>query len=652
MKESMWKQRAKGRSATAIGVAVLVVGGCGQDQAGSSEFPPLTPAGNLAACRDSAGSDEICISGGEFVMGHTPAPSDEISCGDSGCRYVTGADGYVTATPAHLVQLSPFFIDRFPVTNAAYRACMQRGQCPLDASTAPPLGGAVFGLEAEYHVTDPALDGFPVATLWNSGAAAMYCHSVGKRLPTEAEWERAARGPAAFDYPWGNDPPSCARVPCGTAGDPALWPTPAGTNASPFRWHYPVGGNPADESPEGVREMVTGVPEFVSGFNASYAEMLGPVADPAGTEQSGSDSIGRGSVDSFSSSVAYRGWSYPRPAWWREQPLFAGMRCARSDGPTVAGRDPTADVASCQPPDCFAGPQVGARALAVAGDDIVWLDTQYENTGPVGGQLMRASASASAPVPAMFAALETDYSTSIATDGASVYVGAARDTSTITKVDIQTGAATALPDAGCGMASEPGAVYLGGATLRRITGTATDVVATLGAGEFGCVVGVNATSLFYCWTDGQGSSPALRRIPKVGGTPEPLLDDCPSRVAFDDEAVYWEIPTLQRQIMRQPFGGAAVQLATSPVSVRAIAAAGGTVYWAEDTGQPAGGTIKRLSPADAQPVVLATGQRGPRAFALTGTHVYWANMGTAAWLGSSGFISWFVGDGSIRRLPR
>jgi hypothetical protein len=100
-------------------------------------------------------------------------------------------------------------------------------------------------------------------------------------------------------------------------------------------------------------------------------------------------------------------------------------------------------------------------------------------------------------------------------------------------------------------------------------------------------------------------------------------------------------------------GGDPTLLAVPSAPVAALAAIAGSVYWAEDSGERAGGgTIERLAAGDAQPVVLATAQRGPRAFAFSATHVYWADFGTAAWDGDTGGAAWRLGDGSVRRLPR
>src|SRR5262249_4105311 len=94
--------------------------------------------------------------------------------------------------PVHRVNLGAFLLDSHDVTNAEYGAFV-----------------AKTGAEATYHWggrTPPSgKERLPVYNVnWND--AVRYCEALGKRLPTEAEWERAARGGAAdLDYPWGND---------------------------------------------------------------------------------------------------------------------------------------------------------------------------------------------------------------------------------------------------------------------------------------------------------------------------------------------------------------------------------------------------------------------------------------------------------------
>ncbi|MBI5477980.1 MAG: SUMF1/EgtB/PvdO family nonheme iron enzyme [Deltaproteobacteria bacterium] len=81
-------------------------------------------------------------------------------------------------TPAHAVTLSPFFIDRYAVTNEQYLACFNAGVCPDETHG----GGGDF--YEQYHLADPRLAKYPMSTLASHEAAEAYCTWMGRRLPT------------------------------------------------------------------------------------------------------------------------------------------------------------------------------------------------------------------------------------------------------------------------------------------------------------------------------------------------------------------------------------------------------------------------------------------------------------------------------------
>ena len=135
-------------------------------------------------CNGQPSSDEVCIMGGSFLMGH-PTISDRP--GDS------------PFAPVHEVTLSPFFIDIDPISNGQYKACFDAGACPDEPPCPDPC---IVPFQAAYSIHDPALADYPMATATVDGAEA-YCLFAGKRLPTEAEWERAARGSAELRLPVG-----------------------------------------------------------------------------------------------------------------------------------------------------------------------------------------------------------------------------------------------------------------------------------------------------------------------------------------------------------------------------------------------------------------------------------------------------------------
>lgn len=101
--------------------------------------------------------------------------------------------------PAHTVSLDAFWIDQLEVTNAMYLLCMQAGTCT-------PLNDWASDRRNSYFNNEEFKDYPVVHVTW--GQANVYCAWTNRRLPTEAEWERAARGDDFRNYPWGDEPPS------------------------------------------------------------------------------------------------------------------------------------------------------------------------------------------------------------------------------------------------------------------------------------------------------------------------------------------------------------------------------------------------------------------------------------------------------------
>jgi formylglycine-generating enzyme required for sulfatase activity len=127
-----------------------------------------------------AESGMVKVPAGDFTMGKT----------DTGKDY----------SPEHKVTLKEFLIDKAEVTVAQYQACVDCAACAKPLRT-----GSHTGREPYYGNTKYA--GYPVIFVSHKDAKK-YCEGIGKRLPTEAEWEKAARGTQKNTYPWGNTDPS------------------------------------------------------------------------------------------------------------------------------------------------------------------------------------------------------------------------------------------------------------------------------------------------------------------------------------------------------------------------------------------------------------------------------------------------------------
>ena len=153
-----------------------------------------------------------CISGCPGTPRTSPAWSEEL-CIPAG-PFIRGQVGVRYAEPVAEVTLSAYWIDRYPVTNRRFRACMDAGVC----SNRSDLG--------RNSLADPDRDDYPVQGVsWEQ--ARDFCEWDGRRLPTEAELEKAARGPAprAQQYLWDGDAYRCDLLPirsCGYVPDERL----------------------------------------------------------------------------------------------------------------------------------------------------------------------------------------------------------------------------------------------------------------------------------------------------------------------------------------------------------------------------------------------------------------------------------------------
>jgi formylglycine-generating enzyme required for sulfatase activity len=98
-------------------------------------------------------------------------------------------------SPSRVIYMEAFYIDRYEITNALYRVCEQAGECD------PPTQVSSSSRTSYYH--DPQFDNYPVIYV-NWDMADTYCRWRGASLPSEAQWEKAARGPGGWTYPWGD----------------------------------------------------------------------------------------------------------------------------------------------------------------------------------------------------------------------------------------------------------------------------------------------------------------------------------------------------------------------------------------------------------------------------------------------------------------
>ncbi len=191
-------------------------------------------------------------------MGTAATPGPPEMARIDGRSFIMGReDGEADERPAHRVTLAPFLIDRLPVTNAEFSRFLNAVGGPLDASGRRLFdwddGDARIHKRNGRYRADTGFEDHPVVEpSWYGGRA--YCRWRSKRLPSEAEWEVAARGSADRAYPWGNQPPNAGRAHYGSGWGETV----------------PVGLPKSGATPEGVMNMAGNVHEWVSSLFKPY----------------------------------------------------------------------------------------------------------------------------------------------------------------------------------------------------------------------------------------------------------------------------------------------------------------------------------------------------------------------------------------------
>ena len=240
-------------------------------------LPPENPA--VSVTKPPAAASTVTETPDAFTIGSTQTspkdgmklvyvPAGSFSMGsENGSKY-GGSD----EKPVHTVYLDAFWIDRTEVTNAMYLKCVGAGACQAPYKSGSHTRSRYFG--------DSQFADYPVLYInWNGADA--YCGWAGRRLPTEAEWEKAARGPDGRTYPWGE-----------------------GADKQKANYNYEdanahnkdttkVGSFPAGASPYGALDMAGNVQEWVADWYDKTYYQSSPDHNPGGPAP-GSVRVARG----------------------------------------------------------------------------------------------------------------------------------------------------------------------------------------------------------------------------------------------------------------------------------------------------------------------------------------------------------------------
>lgn len=216
------------------------------------------------------------------------------------------ADNFADEKPAHLVSLNPYYIDKYEVTNRNYNLCVQNGECLPPKKRSSKTQTSYFG--------NLEFDNYPVIYVtWDM--AQKYCQWRDARLPSEAEWEKAARGAAGRIYPWGDTIKNTEANYNGLVGDLAV-----------------VGKYYSGTSPYGLFDMAGNAQEWVNDWYQAnyYSSLFGDVQNPQGPSTGDERVIRGGSWDAGKNFIrtTYRFKSAPSVSFYN-----ISFRCAKDVTP-------------------------------------------------------------------------------------------------------------------------------------------------------------------------------------------------------------------------------------------------------------------------------------------------------------------------------
>jgi formylglycine-generating enzyme required for sulfatase activity len=269
--------------------------------------PTWAPTPESAQTRDKDGMTMVHVPAGEFTMGSSDAGIDALLAECSDCT----RDSFQDEQPQHTVYLDAFWIDRTEVTNAQFRRCVEAGTCRAPTTCA--------GGEPTY--SDPGMAGHPVVCVdWHQVNA--YCAWAGARLPTEAEWEKAARGTDRRIYAWGNTFDGSKANFCDLNCEFEY--KDGGANDG-YGWTAPVGSYSLGASPYGAFDLTGNVWEWVADWYDANYYADSPAINPRGASSGDFRVLRGGSWGNVWSSLRVPNRYFTNPA---NTSYYVGFRCA------------------------------------------------------------------------------------------------------------------------------------------------------------------------------------------------------------------------------------------------------------------------------------------------------------------------------------
>jgi formylglycine-generating enzyme required for sulfatase activity len=242
----------------------------------STREPPVVPPALTSTITDlrttitaADGAPMVLVPAGPFTMG---SDADVALAECQKFQLECQRSWFEDEEPVRRVTLDAFYIDQYEVTNARYAACVEAGACDPPAETSSWTQESYYG--------NPEYDDFPVIYMsWEQ--ARSYCEWRGDRLPTEAEWEKAARGTDGRIYPWGNTFEGNRLNFCDTNCYES-WANKDYDDG--YADTAPVGSYPNGVSPYGMYDMAGNVWEWVADWYDADYYATAPSHNPPGPD--------------------------------------------------------------------------------------------------------------------------------------------------------------------------------------------------------------------------------------------------------------------------------------------------------------------------------------------------------------------------------